>query len=183
MRGTRSSNLTLPAAQVGAVEFRDIDARSHDARYLVDEAEVADAFSDDRTSEPIGLGRPNLRFGITRDQIYGRVTLGLARVREVQNRRVMFDDRYIAPTLDSAAAPRLRGGLADIVGRAGQRAEELALRAVEATDGGSDTFASFLLLQALNAGCRCWNICNSCLSSIPSACSRRSFRWRARSRR
>jgi type VI secretion system ImpJ/VasE family protein len=142
--------LTLPAAQVGAVEFRDIDARSHDARYLVDEAEVADAFSDDRTSEPIGLGRPNLRFGITRDQIYGRVTLGLARVREVQNRRVMFDDRYIAPTLDSAAAPRLRGGLSDIVGRASQRAEELALRAVEATDGGSDTFASFLLLQALN---------------------------------
>jgi type VI secretion system protein ImpJ len=31
-----------------------------------------------------------------------------------------------------------------------QRAEELAVRAVEATDGGSETFASFLLLQVLN---------------------------------
>lgn len=142
--------LTLPASQPGAVQFRDSDGRGTEARFLVDEVEVADAYSDDRTSEPVGLGRPNLRFGVTRDQTYGRVTLGLARVREVQNKRVMFDDRFIPPTLDIDAAERLGGGLSDIVGRAAQRAEELALRAVEATDGGSDTFASFLLLQALN---------------------------------
>ena len=55
-----------------------------------------------------------------------------------QERRVglVFDDRYIPPTLDIAAAARLTGGLTDIVGRVEQRAEELALRAVEATDGG-----------------------------------------------
>ena len=143
-------SLTLPASQPGAVQFRDVGVRTADARYLVEEAEVADVYSDDRTSEPLGLGRPNLRFGITRDQTYGRVTLGLARVREVQNKRVMFDDRYIPPTLDMDAATRLSGGLSDIAGRAAQRADELAVRAVEATDGGSDTFASFLLLQALN---------------------------------
>ena len=143
-------HLTLPASQPGAVQFRDADGRADEARFLVDEVEVLDSYSDDRASEPIGLGRPNLRFGITRDQTYGRVTLGLARVREVQNKRVMFDDRYIPPTLDIDAAARLGGGLSDIVGRASQRAEELALRAVEATDGGSDTFVSFLLLQALN---------------------------------
>ncbi len=143
-------SLTLPAAQPGAVQFREADAGSLDARYLVDDTEVADSFSSDRTSEPVGLARPNLRFGITRDQTYGRVTLGLVRVREVQNKRVMLDDRYIPSTLDIAAAARLRGGLSDIAGRAGQRAGELALRAVEATDGGSDTFAGFLLLQALN---------------------------------
>ena len=142
--------LTLPAQQVGAVEFRDADDRALDARFLVDENEVADAFSDDRASEPIEFGRPNLRFGVTRDQLYGRVTLGIVRVREVQNKRLMFDDRYIPPTLDIDAAQRLGGGLTDIIGRAEQRAEELALRAVEATDGGAETFASFLLLQALN---------------------------------
>lgn len=142
--------LTLPASQPGAVQFADGDSRTVEARYLVDEVEVADAYSDDRTSEPVGLGRPNLRFGVTRDHTYGRVTLGLARVREIQNKRLMFDDRYIPPTLDIDAAARLTGGLSDIIGRAAQRAEELALRAVEATDGGSDTFASFLLLQTLN---------------------------------
>ena len=143
-------SLTLPARQVGAVEFGDGDSRALEARYLVTETEVADAYSDDRTSEPVGLGRPNLRYGVTRDQTYGRVTLGVVRIREVQNKRLMFDDRYIPPTLDISAAARLGGGLSDITGRAAQRAEELALRAVEATDGGSDTFASFLLLQALN---------------------------------
>lgn len=142
--------LTLPAAQVGATEFREADARALDARFLVDEAEVADAFSDDRTTEPVEFGRPNLRFGVTRDQLYGRVTLGVVRVREVQNKRLMFDDRYIPPCLDIDAAARLSAGLTDIIGRAEQRADELALRAVEATEGGSETFASFLLLQALN---------------------------------
>jgi type VI secretion system protein ImpJ len=143
-------SLTLPAQQVGVVEFREADSKALDARFLVDESEVSDAYSDDRTSEPIEFGRPNLRFGITRDQTYGRVTLGIARIREVNNKRLMFDDRYIPPTLDIDAAQRLHGGITDIVGRAEQRAEELALRAVEATDGGAETFASFLLLQALN---------------------------------
>ena len=141
---------TLPAQQIGAVEFREAETKALEARFLVDESEVADAFSDDRTTEPVEFGRPNLRFGVTRDQTYGRVTLGITRVREVQNKRLMFDDRYIPPSLSIDAARRLKGGLTDIVGRAEQRAEELALRAVEATDGGAETFASFLLLQALN---------------------------------
>jgi len=143
-------SLTLPAAQPGAVEFREAEAASHEARFAVTEQEVPDAFSDDTVTEPIEFGLPNLRFGVTRDQTYGRVTLGLARVREVSNKKLVFDDRYIPPTLDIAAAVRLKGGLTDIVGRVEQRAEELAVRAVEATDGGSETFASFLLLQVLN---------------------------------
>jgi type VI secretion system ImpJ/VasE family protein len=143
-------SLTLPAQQLGAVEFREAESASLDARFLVDEAETPDNFSDDRTTEPIEFGRPNIRYGVTRDQTYGRVTLGAVRVREMQNKRLMFDDRFIAPTLDFDAAPRLTAGLTDILGRAEQRAEELAVRAVEATDGGAETFVSFLLLQSLN---------------------------------
>lgn len=143
-------SLTLPARQAGAVEFRDAEARSLDARFQVAEAEVPDSFSDERATEPVDFGTPNLRYGVTRDQTYGRITLGIARVREVQNKRLMFDDRFIPPTLDIAAARRLDGAVTDILGRAEQRADELALRAVEATDGGAETFVSFLLLQALN---------------------------------
>jgi type VI secretion system ImpJ/VasE family protein len=143
-------SLTLPASQIGAIEFRESDNPGRDARFLVDEVEVADAYSDDRTAEPIELARPNVQFGVTRDQTYGRVCLGLSRVREMQGKRLMFDDRYIPPAQDIRASRRLQGGLADIVGRGEQRADELALRAAEATDGGAETFASFLLLQALN---------------------------------
>jgi type VI secretion system protein ImpJ len=143
--------LTLPARQAGAVEFKGRDERDTAAvRYLVDEEDVTDAFSEERGQEPIEVARPNLAFGVTQDQTYGRVLLGLARIREVHNGGLVFDDRYIPPALDIQASRRLAGFLTDIIGRAAQRVDELALRAVEATDGGAETFASFLLLQALN---------------------------------
>lgn len=145
--------LTLPAGQPGAVEFRDADSGSHDARFLVDEAQVIDSFSDDRVQEPIEFGTPNLRFGVTRDQTYGRITCGLARVREIQNKRLMFDDRYIPPCLDITASQRLKGGLTDILGRAEQRANDLARNAAEATDGGQDSFKNYFMLVALNRWC------------------------------
>ena len=146
--------LTLPARQTGALEFAvrngGKSAAASVARQLVEEEDVFDSFADERISEPIEVARPNLRYGILREQTDGRVVLGVARVREVLNGVVMLDDRYIPPALDIRAASRLAGFLNDIIGRADQRVDELALRAVEATDGGAETFASFLLLQALN---------------------------------
>ncbi|MGF7150018.1 type VI secretion system protein ImpJ [Sphingomonas zeicaulis] len=144
-------HLTLPAMQDGAVLFRTTgDHQVQGARFRVDDEEVADGFSEERAREPIEIARPNLRFGATRDQTQGRILLGLARVREVRNGMIAFDDRYIPPCLDVRASPRLTGFLADIIGRAEQRVEELAVRAVEAVDAGSESLASFLMLQALN---------------------------------
>lgn len=145
--------LTLPASQEGAVEFREQDNAAHDARFIVEEMEVIDSFSDDRMQESIEFGTPNLHFGVTRDQTYGRVTLGLARVRELQNKQLMFDDRYIPPCHDIRAAQRLKGGLSDVLGRADQRAQDLAMRAAEATDGGQDSFKNYFMLVALNRWC------------------------------
>ncbi|HZZ87408.1 MAG TPA: type VI secretion system baseplate subunit TssK [Caulobacteraceae bacterium] len=157
--------LTLPARQPGAVEFQATeDAGGGDsARFLVDEEDAADSFSDERTRETIETARPNLRLGVTRDQTYGRITVGLARIREVTNGQLIFDERYIPPTLDVRAAPRLSGFLSDIQGRVEQRVEELSLRAVESTDGGTDTIAAFLLLQSLNR----WGPVLTHLESLP----------------
>jgi len=159
--------LTLPARQAGAVEFAQSDeARASVlsvARQIVDEVEVYDAFASERISEPIEVARPNIRLGVSREQTDGRVTLGVARVREVLNGAVMLDERYIPPVTDIRASPRLSGFLNDIIGRAEQRVNELAQRAVESTDGGAETFASFLLLQALNR----WTPVLSHLRSLP----------------
>jgi type VI secretion system protein ImpJ len=142
--------LTIPARQAGANEFNAREDADEATRFVVDEEEAVDSFSEERTREPIETAKPNLRFGVTRDQTYGRVCLALGKIREVQNGRLVFDDRFIPPCLDIRASPRLAGFLTDIVGRADQRIDELSVRAVEATDGGAETFASFLLLQALN---------------------------------
>lgn len=145
--------LTLPARQAGALEFALRDARPASlaiARQLVDEEPVFDAFADERVSEPVELARPNLRYGVTREQLEGRVRIGLARIREVLNGAVIFDDRYIPPALDIRSGGRLSGFLTDIIGRANQRVDELALRAVATTDAGTESMASFLMLQSLN---------------------------------
>ncbi len=163
--------LTLPARQAGAVEFGMPDDSAMAARFLVDEQNVIDAFSDDPAAEPVEVGRPNLRFGVTRDQTYGRVTIGLARVREVHNGTVQFDERYIPPVQHIRASGRLTNFISDIIGRAEQRVEELALRAVEATEGGSETFASFLLLQMLNR----WTPVLQHLNGLPNVHAERLY--------
>jgi type VI secretion system protein ImpJ len=149
--------LTLPARQSGTLEFVQRNggksAAQIIARQVVDEEDVYDAFAAERVAEPIEVAKLNLRYGITREQTDGRVCLGVARIREVTNGAVILDDRYIPAALDVRAATRIHGFLNDIIGRAEQRVEELGLRAVEATEGGAETFASFLLLQALNRWC------------------------------
>ncbi len=142
--------LTLPPEQIGAPEFRSRAQADAATRYLVDEADAYDAFAQDRQSERIEVATPNLRFGITREQTEGRVKLGLARIRDVDNGRVHLDSSYIPPTLDVRVSARMVSWLADILGRSGQRVDELSRRAAEATDGGAETFASFLMLQLLN---------------------------------
>ena len=163
--------LTLPARQAGATEFRVGGEADAATRYLVDEEEAIDAFSSERTREPIETAKPNLRFGVTRDQTYGRICISLAKVREVNNGRLVFDERFIPTCLDVKASDRLTGFVTDIVGRAEQRVDELSLRAVESTEGGSETIASYLLLQALNR----WTPMLRHLGSLPAVHPERLF--------
>lgn len=142
--------LTLPARQVGAIEFGMPHGDRSTLRYLVDEEPVYDAYADERIAESIEIARPNLALGVSSEHTEGRVILALARVREVSNGRVTLDDQFIPPTLDLQSSDRLKDMIVDIAGRADQRVEELSVRAVEATRGGAETFASFLMLQALN---------------------------------
>ena len=163
--------LTLPARQAGSIEFNPRDQADDSTRFLVDEEDCLDSFSEDRTREQIDTAKPTLRFGVTRDQTYGRICLALARIREVRNGSLIFDDRFIAPALDIKASPRLTGFLTDIVGRANQRIDELAIRAVDNADGGADAIGSFLLLQALNR----WTPVLVHLSNLPSVHPERLF--------
>lgn len=140
--------LTLPARQPGAIEFAT--PADPAIRFAVGEEAVHDAYADERLSEVIEVARPNLAFGLTAEHTEGRVTLALARIREVSSGRVVLDEQFIPPTLDVRSSARLRAMIVDVLGRAEQRVDELAVRAVEATRGGAETFASFLLLQALN---------------------------------
>lgn len=144
-------HLTLPARAEGAVAYAAPTARDANvARYHIVEREAVDVTDPDRASETIEVAVPNLRFGIEEADLAGRIGIGLARIREVQGKRIIWDDNYIPPLLDIRASPTLSGFLIDILGRLEQRQDELSLRAVEGAEGGTETFAAFLLLQLLN---------------------------------
>lgn len=162
--------LTLPPRQSGAVEFSEAEASSLDARFSVSEASITDNFSSERTVEDIEVGAPNLRFGMTPDETEGRLLLGIARIRELAGKKLVFDDRYIPPAVDIRAS-RLRSALSDIIGRSDQMVSDLALRAAETIEGGQDTYKAFLLLQSLNR----WTAILRHLVSMPSIHPERLF--------
>ncbi len=143
--------LTLPAVQEGAVAFAYPTARDAGiARYHIVERELIDATDPDRAQDTIEVGLPNLRYGIEEADLAGRIKIGLARIKERQGKRVIWDEAYIPPCLDLKASPTLTGFLIDILGRLDSRQDELSQRAVEGTQGGTETFAAYLLLQLLN---------------------------------
>lgn len=143
--------LTLPADQPGSVAFAyGAAADAGIARYHVVEQDVIDATDPARAADTIEVGRANLRFGIEEADLTGRIRIGLARIKELQGRRVVWDESYIPPVLDIRASPTLAGFLVDIMGRLESRQDELSQRAVEGAEGGTETFAAYLLLQLLN---------------------------------
>ncbi len=142
--------LVLAPSSLGATEFVTREKFRSDARLLLAEEEVIDSTAPERASEVLEIAHLNLGYGSTREQTDGYICLAVAQVREVLNGQVVFDRHHIAPSLDLRASERLSGFLNDIIGRLDQRLEELSVRAADTTDGGSESFASFLLLQALN---------------------------------
>jgi type VI secretion system protein ImpJ len=155
--------LTLVPRQAGSTEFGAAENPQVLTRFLVEEVEVFDAFASERASEPIEVARPNLRLGVTQGQVDGRVKLGLARLREVHAGALILDESYIAPCTDVRSG-RLARMVEDSLGRTVQQVGELALRAAEATDGGSNTFNAYLILQTLNR----WSPVLRHLSALPA---------------
>jgi type VI secretion system protein ImpJ len=163
--------LTLPALQPGAVEFGVAGAASAALRQLVEDSEVFDSYADTRQAESIELARPNLTFGLTPEHTEGRIVIALAKIREVAGDQVVLDERFIAAALDVLSSPRLKSMMTDILGRTDQRVDELALRAAEASRGGAESVAPFLMLQTLNR----WQPVLAHLDSLPHVHAERLY--------
>ena len=156
--------LTLPPHQLGAVEFKSADDNSDDNRFVVEDAKINDNFSDELSPETIAMGSPNLKIAVKKEQIEGRLLLGIAKIKDVSGKKISFDNEYIPPALDICAV-NLKKKLEDIIGRCEHMIGELALRAAESTEGGQDTYKAFLLLQSLNR----WVAILSHQNTLPAA--------------
>jgi len=154
IEGTRNQivYLALPVRQPGSPEVSASDGpEGAAARYALRAFEAYDTHSDATLPAELAVGRPRLRYMLESEERAGFSCLGLARIVEVQaDRRVVVDDRFIAPCLRLSAVPVLANILAELVGMLGQRAEALGARLGQPGARGVAEVADFLLLQAVN---------------------------------
>lgn len=141
--------LTLPVAPAGAREVGDRDG-DRDTRYFADSAMVADATKPARIEEDVDLAKPRLEYELRRTRKEGYSVLPIARVVEVRDKTIIFDERFVPPVLTIAAHPGSEGWLDRSIGWIETKLEELSRYAADPSAGGGLQSADYLILQLLN---------------------------------
>jgi type VI secretion system protein ImpJ len=80
----------------------------------------------------------------------GYLNLGIARILEVQDKNILFDDKFVPPMLVCSAHPVIEGWINRIVGWIDNKLEELSRFAADPGAGGGLQSVDYLVLQMLN---------------------------------
>lgn len=143
--------LCLPVRRQGAKDVTIDDNTQSLARYVQKEQEIRDVTSDSADSINIDVGRLNLRLLLASDDLSGYVCIGLLRISEIRDdKSIIIDDSYIPTCLDCKKSPRIASYLTEIIGLLHSRAEAIAGRLADVSQGGTAEVADYMLLQLLN---------------------------------
>jgi type VI secretion system protein ImpJ len=109
-----------------------------------------DSTSALRVEEEIDIAHPRLAFELRRTAKPGYVGLRIARVLEIQDRNILFDEKFIPPMLICSAHPVIEGWINRIVGWIDNKLGELSRYASDPSAGGGLQSVDYLVLQMLN---------------------------------
>ena len=123
---------------VAAPNTREVDEASADSasRYIRGAETFIDSTSALRIEEEIDIAYPRLSFELRKTAKPGYMGLGIARILEVRDKNILFDDKFVPPMLVCAAHPVIDGWLNRIIGWIETKLEELARYAVDPSSGG-----------------------------------------------
>ena len=141
--------LTAPARAENAREVAPPAAEGA-SRYAIGTETVIDSTSHLRVEEEIEVAYPRLAYEIRKTQKPGFVSLALARLVEVHDNTLVFDEKFAPPVLLAAAHPTVEGWLDRVIGWISAKLDELARYASDPTAGGGLQSADYLMLQMLN---------------------------------
>jgi type VI secretion system protein ImpJ len=141
--------LSLPVA---APNTREIDDKEADtaSRYIKGAEMFIDSTSVLRVEEEVDIAHPRLSFELRRTAKPGYVGLGIARVLEIQDKNILFDEKFIPPILVCSAHPVVNGWINRIIGWIDNKLGELSRYAADPTAGGGLQSVDYLVLQTLN---------------------------------
>src|SRR3954454_25410693 len=137
---------------VAAPNTREVDEDRTDSasRYVRTSETFIDSTSALRIEEEIDIVYPRLSFELRKTSKPGYMGLGIARILEVRDKDILFDDKFVPPMLMCAAHPIIEGWLNRIIGWVETKLEELARYAVDPSSGGGLQSVDYLVLQLLN---------------------------------
>lgn len=141
--------LTLPLAAPNAREVEEAEAESA-SRFVPTTTRLIDTTAALRLEEEIDLAQPRLAYELRRTPKPGYGNLAVARVVEVRDRALVFDDTFAPPVLTTAAHPVVQGWTERVIGWIDNKLEELARYAADPTAGGGLQSADYFILQLLN---------------------------------
>jgi len=141
--------LTLPIASPNT---RESDYRATDvASRFVEGAETyIDSTSELRSEQEIDIAYPRLAFQLGRTQKPGYHCLAIARIVEIRDKIILFDQKFAPPILVCSAHPVVTGWLDRVIGWVDNKLEELARYAADPSAGGGLQSVDYFVLQLLN---------------------------------
>jgi type VI secretion system protein ImpJ len=131
---------------------REIDGQQTEtgSRYIESQSTVIDSNSSLRIEEQIDIAQPRLTLDLRKTPKGGHVNIGIARIVEVRDKAILFDDKFVPPLLACHAHPVVDGWLDRVTGWIDNKLEELARYAADPTAGGGLQTVDYFVLQLLN---------------------------------
>ncbi|MYZ49402.1 type VI secretion system baseplate subunit TssK [Propylenella binzhouense] len=141
--------LTIPAAVANGREVDMAEAASG-SRYVRDLETVVDSASGTHVEQEIEVAHPRAGFEIRSTAKSGFHCLKVARILEVRDRTILFDETFAPPVLACHAHPVVSGWLDRVIGWVGTKLETLARYAADPSSGGGLQTFDYFMLQLLN---------------------------------
>jgi type VI secretion system protein ImpJ len=141
--------LLMPMATANSREVDGRDAESA-SRHILDTERLIDSTSPLRIEEEIEIAHPRLSFEIRKTAKPGYMGLLVARVVEVADKTIIFDEKFAPPVLRIQAHPVPTGWLDRVIGWVDTKLEELARYASDPSAGGGLQGVDYFMLQTLN---------------------------------
>ncbi|WP_406858303.1 type VI secretion system baseplate subunit TssK [Alsobacter sp. KACC 23698] len=141
--------LTMPAASSNT---REVDHRpaGSASRYTEGAETVIDSTSELRSEEEIDVAYPRLAYDLRKTPRPEYLTLAVARIVEIRDKLIIFDEKFAPPILVCSAHPVVNGWLDRVIGWIDNKLEELARYAADPTAGGGLQSVDYFVLQLLN---------------------------------
>lgn len=141
--------LCLPMLQPNTRDVAEAQSESA-SRYAINAETLIDSTSKMQIEEEIDIAVPRFSYEIRRTPKPGFVSLVCARIIEVTDKAIVFDERFAPPVLTVAAHAAVSGWLDRVIGWIETKLEELARFASDPRAGSGMQSVDYFILQMLN---------------------------------